>query len=63
MLETLFLNNKTSYLDHLNTIINFDINNESEIFQNSNTQHILNELDLFCSFFIKSIISIIFLIS
>jgi hypothetical protein len=48
MLETLYINDTSSYLDHLNqTVINFDIKNESEIVQNSNSQRILNEFDFF----------------
>ena len=54
MLETLYINDTSSYLDHLNqTVINFDIKNESEIVQNSNSQRILNEFDFF--FFIIQI--------
>ncbi len=44
MLETLLINNSSSYLDHLNkAIISFDLNNQSEIVKNSNTHRVLNE--------------------
>ena len=44
MLETLSINNNSSYLDHLNkAFISFDLNNEAEIVKNSNTQRVLNE--------------------